>query len=312
MTLTTDRTIFCIGEILLDIIFRDGIPVAARPGGSMLNSAVSLARAGSTVRFIGETGTDRVSGIILDFLQKNHVETPFISQNPGARTALALAFLDSSGDASYSFYPSGNEPQLGIDLPVAGKNDIVLFGSFYSLSARIRETLVPFLNAARENGALIVYDPNFRKPHLPGLKQVLPFIRENIALADIIRGSDEDFIHIFAAGNPGQVFEILGGSGDKVLVYTQNSREVRILRHGMDLSVPVPQIEPVSTIGAGDAFNAGLIHWMIGKGIRKNNLAETGTAMWREIAGTGIRFSADVCLSLDNYISEPFASGLKR
>jgi fructokinase len=312
MTITTSRKVFCIGEIVLDIIFRNNEPVAARAGGSMLNTAVSLGRAGVGVQFIGEIGTDKAGETVLNFLEENRVGISFINQHPERKTTLALAFLDQSGDATYSFYSSEPEQKFNTRLPDPGENDIVLFGSFYSLTAGIRKMLVPFLKKANENRALVVYDPNFRKPHLPQLKQVLPLIRENISLSDIVRGSDEDFIHIFAAGNAEQVLEITGGSRGQTLLYTQNSRGVRILRSGMNLQVPIPQIDPVSTIGAGDAFNAGVIHSLVRTGIRKDNLDALGPEEWKEIAETGIRFSQDVCLSLDNYISEAFATSLKR
>ncbi|MCX6243678.1 MAG: PfkB family carbohydrate kinase [Bacteroidetes bacterium] len=300
-----------MGEIVLDIIFRDTIPVAARPGGSMLNSAVSLGRAGAQVQFIGKTGTDRASDMIVDFLAENHVGTCSINRNPEEKATIALAFLNASGDATYSFYSSPSDQPLEFGKDAPGENDIVLFGSFYSLSAAVRKTLVPFLRKAKENGALIVYDPNFRKPHLPQLKEVLPSIRENISLSDIIRGSDEDFLHIFAAGDAEQALNMSEESPHRTLVFTKNSRDVEILKQGMRMEVSVPQIDPVSTIGAGDAFNAGMILALLQKGIRTDNMDTMGKEVWKEIAGTGIRFSADVCLSLDNYISETFVTGLR-
>ena len=306
-----DRTVFCTGEIVLDIIFRNNAPVAARPGGSMLNTAISLGRAGVNVRFIGETGCDKISEMVLNFLEEHHVGTSFITRRPESKTTVALAFLDNSGDATYSFYPSGSEQRFDSGLPNPDENDILLFGSFFSLSGRIREMLVPFLSRARENRALIVYDPNFRKPHRHLLTKVLPFINENISMSDVVRGSDEDFIHIFAAGNAEQVFTMIHDPGRRTLVYTQNSNGVRILKTGMNLRVPVPKIDPVSTIGAGDAFNAGMIHSILKMGIRKDDLDSAGPETWKEIAETGIRFSTDVCMSLDNYISEKFSTSLK-
>ena len=69
-----DPTVYCIGETVLDIIFSEGRPESAVPGGSMLNSAVSLARSGLKVELISEYGNDPPGDIIADFLQKNNVE----------------------------------------------------------------------------------------------------------------------------------------------------------------------------------------------------------------------------------------------
>ena len=65
------RTVYCMGETVLDILFRGATPLSANAGGSALNSAVSLSRAGAKVSFIGEVGNDSTGSHILDFLQAN-------------------------------------------------------------------------------------------------------------------------------------------------------------------------------------------------------------------------------------------------
>ena len=69
------RKVIGIGETILDIIFRNGLPTTAVPGGSVFNCIVSLTRAGIPVSFISETGNDRVGNIILQFMQENGVDT---------------------------------------------------------------------------------------------------------------------------------------------------------------------------------------------------------------------------------------------
>ena len=63
------RKVIGIGETILDIIFRNGQPTAAVPGGSVFNGIMSLARTGIPVSFISETGNDRVGNTILQFMQ---------------------------------------------------------------------------------------------------------------------------------------------------------------------------------------------------------------------------------------------------
>lgn len=62
------RTVYCMGETVLDILFRGAVPLSANAGGSALNSAVSLSRAGAKVSFIGVVGNDSTGSHILDFL----------------------------------------------------------------------------------------------------------------------------------------------------------------------------------------------------------------------------------------------------
>jgi fructokinase len=278
----------------------------------MLNTAVSLGRAGIRVEFISEIAADQPGEMIVRFLQENHVGTSYLNHYTDGKTTLALAFLNEWADAGYSFYSDLPKERLKGKLPVPTGDDIVLFGSFFSLADEIHEKLKTFLSAARKNNTLILYDPNFRRPHLAELPRVMPRIMENISFADIIRGSDEDFLHIFVIREPADAYARIRTRDSQVLIYTRSNEAVSILEGEKSISVPVPQIEPVSTIGAGDSFNAGLIHAFITMGISRESIPTIAGADWEKIAGNAIRFSQNVCMSLDNYISHDFLISLEK
>ena len=278
----------------------------------MLNTAVSLGRAGIHVHFIGKSGNDHAAGLITRFLEENHVGTDFLERSCDEKTTVALAFLNPSSDAGYSFYKSGTPEMLNITFPEVTHRDIILFGSFYSLNPDIREKLVPFLRMARQNRAIILYDPNFRKPHLSELERVRPLILENISFSDLIRGSDEDFLNIFACRNAERAFAKISPEGNPALIYTRNRKNVSILTGKTQSAVRVPPIVPVSTIGAGDAFNAGVIFAMVTMGIEKEQVPGLPVSRWKEIIRVAIRFAGDVCKYMDNYISFEFADNLEK
>ena len=160
-----------------------------------------------------------------------------------------------------------------------------------------------------ERGAIIIYDPNFRRAHLAALEELKPRIIENLNYADIIRGSDEDFQLIFGADQPEKVLEIIDDK-TKLLLYTQNSDNVKILLNSLEASIPAQKIEPVSTIGAGDNFNAGIIHWLLKSGTSRAGLQLLQEGDLGEMARTGVKFASNVCLGFDNYISHDFAHGI--
>jgi len=278
----------------------------------MLNTAVSLGRAGIRVEFISDIAADQAGNMIVRFLHENQVGTTFINRHTDGKTTLALAFLNEQADAGYSFYSGLPRERLKGTLPVPAGEDIVLFGSFFSLSDGNHEKIVAFLSAARQKKALILYDPNLRSPHLPELPRVMPGIVENMSHADIIRGSDEDFLHIFASRKPEEVYARIRSRDGQVLIYTRSNKAVSILTGKQEISVPVPRIKPVSTIGAGDSFNAGLIHSFITMGIGHGQILFLHSDEWVKIAGNGIRFSQNVCMSLDNYISDDFLISLEK
>ncbi len=295
-------SVFTIGETIYDIIFRGGQPVAASPGGSMLNTAVSLGRCGLQVKMITELGDDKVGKIILHFLEENGVSTSFIKPVAGFRTPVSLAFLDDEGNADYSFYKYYPDGRLNILWPEAEAGDVVLFGSFYSLDLAIRSKIISFIKKAKQKGAFIIYDPNIRKNHLNEIRKLMRLVRENISLADIVRGSDEDFINIFGTRTGDQVFDRLNDLGCKNLIYTCSDHGADLITEKIRFHSPAKIIKIVSTIGAGDGFNAGIIFGLVKLKLVVGDLMQLNEKGWEKIIGYGIDFSAEVCGSYGNYI----------
>jgi fructokinase len=303
-------SVYAIGETIYDIIFEEGQPVAARAGGAMLNAAVSLGRCGQHVHLITELGDDRIGRQVLEFLQQNGVGTASILPYKNFNTPVSLAFLDPLKSASYSFYKHYPEDRLTQDLPGVMKGDIVLFGSFYSLHPDIREKLVVFLRNARDSGAFIIYDPNIRKSHLHELKALFPFVMENISLATLVRGSDEDFENLFNSNDPDKLFTQLSELGCNMMIITRGEKGATMISDKMKISVRAKKINTVSTIGAGDSFNAGIIYGMLDLMEKKHQPEEFGKKEWQHVLGTGTAFAADTCSGYDNYISPRFATRL--
>ncbi|MCK4854863.1 MAG: carbohydrate kinase [Bacteroidales bacterium] len=303
------RKVFGFGETVLDIIFKDGQPRAAKPGGSVLNAFVSLGRLGWKPCFVSEYGQDNVGRLIEEFLVENGVNTRYVNRFNDGQSALAMAFLDDDNNANYTFYKNFPDERLQ-ELPEdIAADDIILFGSIYASSREVRRSVVRFLEMGLEQGAIIIYDPNFRRAHLAELEELKPRIIENINYADIVRGSDEDFYLIFGAERPEKVREIIDNES-KLLLYTQNTDNVKVFLKSLEASIPAEKIKPVSTIGAGDNFNAGIIHWLLKNGTTRAGLQLLQEEDLGDMAGTGIKFATNVCLGFDNYISHDFARGI--
>jgi len=300
------RRVFTIGETVLDIIFQNQIPIAAKAGGSMLNVAVTLGRLGINVHFVSEFGKDQVGDIVADFLHSNNVNTDFSYRFHNGKTSLALAFLDESQNANYSFYKEYPSKRLDILIPDFLEDDIVLFGSFYGISSEIREMLYSILIKAKKSKAIIIYDPNFRKTHLHELKVLMPSIKENIEFADIIKGSNEDFELIFNAENPMQAFQKLDDDS-KILFYTAGKEGAFYYSNKENGRVNAKSIIPISTVGAGDNFNAGIVFGLLSEDVTYSDIQHIDCRKWLKIIQHGINFASEVCLGLDNYISASYA-----
>ena len=106
------RKVIGIGETVLDIIFKNGKPIEAVPGGSSFNAVISLGRAGVNASFISEAGNDRIGEYVIQFLRDNGVNADNVSIFPESKSPLSLAFLDENNNADYIFYKDHPHDQL--------------------------------------------------------------------------------------------------------------------------------------------------------------------------------------------------------
>lgn len=300
------RKIYCIGETVYDILFQNGKAIESRPGGPVLNAAVTLGRLGERVYVVGDQADDAIGNIIADFLVENNVSTKYLTLYNGAKSRMLLAFLNEYNEPSYSFYKIRVDGEIKITFPEVRKDDIVLFGSFTSIKKEVREDLVNCLKAAREAGALIIYDPNFRPVHIKVRDNVMDFIKENISIAHIVKGSNEDFQNIFESASANDAREITKKYGCDNLIYTANKYGVNLFTSDFHKIFDVPRIEPISTVGAGDNFAAGLIYALIQENVYSTDLEKLDHDIWRKIIRVAIDFAINVCLSYDNYIGDDF------
>jgi len=307
------RKVIGIGETVLDIIFRNDQPVSAVPGGSTFNAVISLARAGVPTSFISETGNDRIGKTIIQFLKDNGCNADSVTVFPDSKSPLSLAFLNEKTDAEYIFYKDHRHDRLDFSYPEVKTDDLVLFGSYYALNPAIRPQVKAFLEYAHQRGAILYYDVNFRASHQNEVMKLTPNLLENFELADIVRGSSEDFEILFKKNDPDVVYRSQISFYTKKMIYTNADKPVELRAEGgMKKQYPIQPITTVSTIGAGDNFNAGFLFGLIQEGITRKDVQQgLSEEQWDRVINYGLQFSANVCGSLDNYISKDFAKQMK-
>lgn len=301
------RRVIGIGETILDIIFRDEQPSAAVPGGSVFNGIISLGRVGSDVTFIGETGNDRLGNRILDFMRDNNVSTEYMSILPDGKSPISLSFLDENGNADPIFYKDYPKQRLDVIFPKINEDDIVLFGSYFSLNPVLRDKVLELLEQARSKKAIVYYDPNFRSSHKDEAMRLSSVIIENLEYSDIVRGSLEDFRNMYKMDEVDKIYK------GKIKFYCRNflctngSEPVSLRTADIAKEYQVKPVEAVSALGAGDNFNAGIIYGLLKYDIRYRDLQNIDEPTWDKIVNAGMEFSAEVCRSYNNSISAGFA-----
>ena len=133
-------------------------------------------------------------------------------------------------------------------------------------------------------------------------------------MADILRGSTEDFEVMFRKTDADAIYRSQVSFYTKKFICTNGSEPVELRAdNGFKKQYPILKNDHVvSTIGAGDNFNAGFIYGLLKHNITRevidNGLSE---AQWDAVIDYAMKFSANVCKSINNYVDEDFAKSMK-
>ena len=301
------RKVIGIGETLLDIIFRNNQPEKAVPGGSTFNCMVSLGRCCVPALFISELGRDHVGSLLKNFMQENNLSTEYVDFFDAGHSPVSLAFLNENQQAEYQFFRAFPKQRLQIQFPEINENDILIFSSYFAVNPELREKVYELIKYAKQQKAIVYYDINFRKAHASERNMLLPFLLENIAHASIVRCSNEDLENFFPEENIENIYDKYISPRCEILIITQGEGVTQFKTSKYKKNYQVEAIQPVSTIGAGDNFNAGIIYGLIKNKILSDDLAKLKENQWDELIKVGQEFAKDVCLSLENYVSKEFA-----
>ena len=307
------RKVIGIGETVLDIIFQGEQPISAIPGGSTFNAMISLERSGVNTTFISETGNDRVGRRIISFLEENHVDSRNVNVYPESKSPLSLAFLNEQNDAEYVFYKDHPHDRLDFSYPEVNEDDVVVFGSYYALNPVIRPQVLGFLQYAHQRGAILYYDVNFRASHQHEVMKLTANFLENLELSDIVRGSHEDFGIMFRNSDTDSVYRSQIAFYCKKFICTRGSEPLDVRGEGgFKKSYAVQSVDAVSTIGAGDNFNAGFVYGLIRLGITRSMVTDgLSEQQWDALIGYALRYSKECCKSINNSVSVEFGAQMK-
>ena len=117
----------------------------------------------------------------------------------------------------------------------------------------------------------------------------------------------EDFGYLFGTEDPEEIYERHISPLCRNFICTCGGRPVHVFADGRHFTFPVLPIETVSTIGAGDNFNAGFLYALLALGIGRDDIKD---ADWKSIVSISGQFSAEVCRSIFNYVGKEFSVSL--
>jgi fructokinase len=249
------------GEALIDLTVDGDGRYSAHPGGGPANTAVALGRLGIPVGFLGGVSRDRFGGLIRDRFTEAGVDLG-LAVDTDAPTTLAVASLDDSGAASYGFYLDGTSAgAVTVDhVPITLSDEVAgIWCGTLGLVIEPTATTVVDLVARHASRAVIGVDPNLRPAALPDLPTHLGRLTGVMAAADIVKLSTDDAVVMRPGADPTDVAAWVHGLGVPLVLLTRGNAGVTAVTSGGTVDLPVPEVPVVDTIGAGDAYAAGIL-----------------------------------------------------
>jgi len=283
------------GESLIDLIVYPGGRLAAISGGGPFNTARTIGRLGGSSAYLGRLSTDRFGRALLDRLVLDGVDCRLV-QTTDEPTTLAVAELDDSGAATYRFYLDGTAaPGLSDDgladgLPVGaralhvGTLGLVLEPMATTLESLVRRTA---------DDVVVMIDPNCRPSATPDPAALRARVQRLATRADVIKVSHDDLAFLFPGVDAEDAARALLEAGPSAILVTDGGRAVHIVVRGGATELPVPRVEVVDTVGAGDAFGGAFLSSWIERGLGRGELGEMDRL--RPSVEFAIRVASETC-----------------
>ena len=271
--------VVALGELLIDFtqngISDQGNPVfEANPGGAPCNVLAMLKKLDKNCAFIGKVGDDMFGRSLRDTVSDIGIDTSSLLLDQSVNTTLAFVRTFENGDRDFSFYrnPGADMMLTADEIPedMLANTRIFHFGTLSMTHDAVREATKKAVRIAKENGAMISFDPNLRPPLWSSLEAAREQIEWGLSQCDILKIADNEI-------------EFISGSSDfdeGAAYLKKNFPNIRLLNvtagpdgsysYYGDKKIFVPAFKlggTIETTGAGDTFCACAQAFALDKGL---------------------------------------------
>ncbi len=280
--------VIALGELLIDftdngLSMQGNCLFEANPGGAPCNVLSMLNNLGKKTSFIGKVGNDRFGLMLKSTLKELGIGVLNLELDDKVPTTLAFVHTLEDGDRDFSFYRNpgadmmltANELKEELIAPAR----IFHFGTLSMTHACVREATIKALHIAKENGALISFDPNLREPLWESLELAKEQVLKGLSYCDILKISDNEIQWLTGLENFTDGVNKIRNNYNIRLILVSMGKEGSIAYYG-NSEVKVKayiQENTIDTTGAGDTFCACVLNYVLEHGLEslsEKNLSE--------------------------------------
>ncbi|MBQ6867245.1 MAG: carbohydrate kinase [Clostridia bacterium] len=261
--------VVALGELLIDFaqisVDDKGYPtMKANPGGAPCNYLAALAKYGVSTDFIGKVGDDAFGKMLVNTLNEANIGTNGIVFDENTFTTLAFVTNDERGDRSFSFARKpGADTCLEwdeVDKSLIDQCEIFHFGTLSLTDEPSKSATEKAVAYAKEQGKLISFDPNLRRPLWKNMADARKAIEWGLHQADIVKISDEEVAYFWRelVGEYEAIY-LMRNMGVKLIMVTKGAQGALIANVDHIVEVKAPSVNAIDTTGAGDIFGGSAV-----------------------------------------------------
>lgn len=262
--------IITLGELLIDLTQggedeNGNGRFTAFPGGAPANVAVAASKLGAGTGFVGKVGNDAFGRKLTETLSKEGVSTDGLMVSDDVPTTLAIVSVDQAGEREFTFYRDpGADTQitadealdaLSVDMP-----KILHIGSLSMTTSPSKEACGEAVRYAKDKGALISYDPNYREALWDTEEHATEMMKLLLPLADILKVSDEEMEMLTGTSDYSEGCRALAECGISLVMVTLGADGVFVKYGDFEEHIPGFKVKVADTNGAGDTFLGAMLY----------------------------------------------------
>lgn len=262
--------VVCLGEVLVDFVaLEDKLPLEQATtfhraaGGAPANVAVALARLGTHSSFVGKVGGDAFGHSLRQTLVAEGVDLRGLVEDSAARTPLAFVGSDGAGGRRFVFYHDGMADTLlrpdEVNRDLITHARVFHFGSVTLAAEPSATATLAAARWARASGCLVSFDPNVRLELWDSPRRALDSIVDALHVVDVVKVSSDELEFLTGTFDPAQACRRLREYGPALAVVTLGANGSYFDATGCAGQVPGVPVKTVDSLGAGDAFVAGML-----------------------------------------------------
>lgn len=255
----------------------------ACPGGAPCNVLAMLNKLGRKTAFIGKVGNDQFGKLLKSTIEEIGIESKALLLDEKVNTTLAFVHTFPDGDRDFSFYRNPGADMMltedEVDYEMIKQSKVFHFGTLSMTDEPVRSATKKALDAAKEAGCIISFDPNLRPPLWKTLDQAKEMMEYGFGYCDILKISDNEIQFVSGKEDYDEGIQYLIDKYNIPLIFLTLGKDgSRAYYKGMRVDEPGFKVNTIETTGAGDTFCGSVLSVILEKGLldlTKNDLEET-------------------------------------